>query len=395
MIEVQPLDICTQDLYSSYAYDYPMDSQETIFRYFNQEGVSSSNSSDYPNFPDKAKKLPRDSKGRFIKGYSYNPETQFKKGHIFKHTEETKRKLSIAHKGKKVSLETRRKQSEAKKRLFEIGKLNLPNTKGLKAWNLGIPHSENTRLLISQNIKRFYEKNPYRNIKNIFESWTPESLWVLGMLATDGWINRNGISFSGKEEDMKKIKIIFNGTQKILKNKTCHSFTVGNRLIMENMVNNINIPRKKSLILQYPNVPKDYESTRHFIRGVFDGDGCVSQQRIKTTKRIIPYVIASICSASEPFIKDCIELLSKFGVNSHFDKRKCKLTPNNIIKKANISYMYKLQITSKDILTFYEFLYKGVSDNILSNYKKDKFDKLLKEFNEANSVDYRKRQNGT
>ena len=33
MIEAQPLDIQSSDLYSSYSYDYPMELQQTIFRY--------------------------------------------------------------------------------------------------------------------------------------------------------------------------------------------------------------------------------------------------------------------------------------------------------------------------------------------------------------------------
>lgn len=48
MIQAQPLDICTQGLYSSWSYDYPMDSQINLFRYLNQSSHSSSNSSVSP-----------------------------------------------------------------------------------------------------------------------------------------------------------------------------------------------------------------------------------------------------------------------------------------------------------------------------------------------------------
>lgn len=44
----QPLDICTQGLYSSYSYDYFMDSQNNLFGYLNQSEHSSSNSSVNP-----------------------------------------------------------------------------------------------------------------------------------------------------------------------------------------------------------------------------------------------------------------------------------------------------------------------------------------------------------
>jgi len=85
------LDIHGQDLYTSYAYDYPMDLQKNLFSYSNQSEHSSSDSSVSPLI-DGAKKLPRDSNGRFINGYVYyvrNPhhKIKFKTDSFFRHKE--------------------------------------------------------------------------------------------------------------------------------------------------------------------------------------------------------------------------------------------------------------------------------------------------------------------
>lgn len=52
-------------------------------------------------------------------------------------TEETKRKISIANKGRKMTIAQRRRQSRTRKRLFREGKLTIPwaGTKGIVTWN--------------------------------------------------------------------------------------------------------------------------------------------------------------------------------------------------------------------------------------------------------------------
>jgi len=66
--------------------------------------------------------LKRD-KGRFVKGYHYSSETEFKKGQKMPKSEEHKRKIGLANKGK---------------------------LKGRIPWNKGIPHSEETKKKISE-----------------------------------------------------------------------------------------------------------------------------------------------------------------------------------------------------------------------------------------------------
>ena len=52
-------------------------------------------------------------------------------------TEETKRKISLANTGRKMTRAQRKKQSETRKRLFRQGKLKIPwaGTKGIMTWN--------------------------------------------------------------------------------------------------------------------------------------------------------------------------------------------------------------------------------------------------------------------
>ena len=58
-------------------------------------------------------------------------------------SEETKRKISQANKGRRPSAEQRRQQSETRKRLFAEGKLKIPwaGTQGQVTWNKKGPES--------------------------------------------------------------------------------------------------------------------------------------------------------------------------------------------------------------------------------------------------------------
>ena len=52
-------------------------------------------------------------------------------------SDETKKKISLANTGRKMTLAQRKKQSETRKRLFKQGKLKIPwaGTKGVMIWN--------------------------------------------------------------------------------------------------------------------------------------------------------------------------------------------------------------------------------------------------------------------
>jgi hypothetical protein len=58
-------------------------------------------------------------------------------------SEETKRKISLANKGRKLSAAARKRMSKAKKKLFKEGKLKIPwaGTKGVVTWNKIGPES--------------------------------------------------------------------------------------------------------------------------------------------------------------------------------------------------------------------------------------------------------------
>lgn len=90
------------------------------------------------------------------------------------------------------------------------------------------------------------------------------------------------------------------------------------------------------------------ELIRHFIRGVFDGDGCISvyycKPDIKWKKKERVRAYASICSETDTLLLEIQQVLKENNIKSSM----CKTTRDN---------MYVLTVPKSQIRKLYEFFY--------------------------------------
>jgi len=129
---------------------------------------------------------------------------------------------------------------------------------------------------------------------------------------------------------------------------------------------NLGCTNRKSLTLEFPYsdiVPTSY--IKHFIRGYFDGDGCISySERNYTDKRnnkdyIQKNIIASFVG-TESFLSSIILQLNKNSINF------------KINKKANCGKANEIRLTKHDDLkNLYVYLYTDAT--IYLSRKKEKF----------------------
>jgi len=120
--------------------------------------------------------------------------------------------------------------------------------------------------------------------------WTPERAWLLGFIFADGYVNKNGVHFQQKATDIE----ILENVRDIVKStllvrcysrldkrtlKTYHACRFG----MHSKKTAADVAalgafQAKSLVLKWPEtIPAEFVS--HFVRGYFDGDGCISFDR--------------------------------------------------------------------------------------------------------------------
>lgn len=120
----------------------------------------------------------------------------------------------------------------------------------------------------------------------------------------------------------------------------------------------------KELRLKLPEMPKKY--LRHFIRGYFDGDGCVVYGYFKRSDRNnkdYPYIQVCFAYANAKFLEKISKILSKnLGINAGY-----------LNKKEDHLYYSKL-----DSIKLFYYMYRGVSKEQYLERKYNKFKEALK-----------------
>lgn len=215
------------------------------------------------------------------------------------------------------------------------------------------------------NIPIINRQNEVKFNESIFDCIdTEEKAYWLGFIFADGYIasintgkkNKYGFELSLKIDDIDHL-IKFNQFMQHNKNniKTdsyrCR-WCVSNKHLWETL-NSYGCTPKKSLTLEFPKLEifKDRALIRHFIRGYFDGDGCISEDKIREIPLISVIGTVDVLSFIQNFIlKDDLILYQK---------------------QDNNNFTFVLQRTStKAMILLYSIYYKS---NIYLERKYQKF----------------------
>lgn len=255
-------------------------------------------------------------------GYINSPETRERIGEAQKGKkllEETKRKLSTVLKGRKkppFTEEHKRKISETLKgkpqpwntgekchfwrggmmekipvKCTICGKINLVR----KGWLMKriLPYkcrnccNKGKKRTLEYRLKSSLLHRKYSLDETFFEKIdSEEKAYWLGFLSGDGFItagNKIRLSLGIKDKrHLKKFKEAVKWTGKDYFHKDTNGLEVYFRsLKMMKDLARYSITQRKTFTIKFPNLPKSFE--RHFIRGVFDADGCICRS-VSTTR---------------------------------------------------------------------------------------------------------------
>jgi len=195
---------------------------------------------------------------------------------------------------------------------------------------------------------------------------TEDKAYFLGFIVADGCIdgNSNAISIIQKETDVLydfKKYIEFEGVIYTRSDKTASSIKISSHKTKMDL-ENLGIHSNKTMDVKYPKIPNHLEN--HFIRGVFDGDGCIS---LRTDNRDgSQRGQVNICSGSKDFINEYYDKLVKYANLSGKNKVRCPKGSNYYV----VDWGGLL-----DVEKIYEFLYKDA--NVYLERKKKTFDKVV------------------
>lgn len=281
------------------------------------------------------------------------------------------------------------------------------------ALNLHIPRPTLTRWfhhfrLPTQSCRRFTDKNltswlykigrlkkkpryegPDRRIQrtkagvnvDFFKKWSIEMAYVLGYFCADGGMFLNSgdskyIHFVSTDyELLNKVRYILKSKHKIAlkrkgnrKWKDTYILQIGSKEIYDSLKDLGLTPNKESRLV-LPNVPEKYY--RHFVRGYFDGDGCISYNFYRKSNNIIKkYMNQQVvfAAANKDFIKALSNKISEVAQVSF-----------SCLKSAKDRNSHYLTYYRKaDILRLFKFMYKDVNVSLYLNRKYKKFIKWLR-----------------
>lgn len=226
------------------------------------------------------------------------------------------------------------------------------------------------RQVLSEKFKEKYPEietlklpSKYNINSNSFNELNKDSAYWLGIMLTDGYVDKDYYSFElclKDKEHIEKFKKFLQSEHKINKkrvhinNKICTAWRVSikDRKICEDL-KRLNCTNNKSFDVRLPIIDDEYYSD--LIRGIFDGDGSVS-----SNKNIV------FCSTNKDFLQDIINILNKNNIKTG------KITQSRKL------YNVRISTKNNNLNRFFNFMYKESDESNRLNRKYEKFKNLLK-----------------
>lgn len=212
-----------------------------------------------------------------------------------------------------------------------------------------------SRSCSSEALRKYtFNRQYFENIE------TEEQAYWLGFLFADGGVTKYEVRFELKESDSRcvtKFKAALDADQPLYGAGTGF---VGLRLSSVHFSNSLIshgcVPRKSKIIRFPASVPP--QLSRHFIRGFFDGDGCISGPKGWGW---------SIYSSSRGFIQDLVSIVRAQGLSVTSDTTEVRTS-----RRLNLIRMYEyLYLDSTVFLERKHTKFKEGYDTLFARVRKD------------------------
>lgn len=254
--------------------------------------------------------------------------------------------------------------------------------------NFGITRHAIRKLLLkfSIPIKKTGRKVEYIANHNFFSTWSHEMAYCLGFIAADGhvWKNRPFLTIGISKEDKYILEYIVKNISpntKIRCSKNIVQINIHSEQIY-NDLNNLGIKHNKTKNLNIDfNIPDEFFGD--YLRGFFDGDGCIWVHKKHGQK---DYYYSNIVCMSEKFV-DAIHKKLSFG-----KKYKRKTVKGNDYFELKFNQiecirLFDIMYSNKDCFKLFRKYEKFLKIDIQYNKWSKEEDEILKMFfNDKNKL---------
>jgi len=234
----------------------------------------------------------------------------------------------------------------------------------ISKWGISERHYKNIILKFGGELKKIPIWCNF-NVDYFEKVDSEDKAYFLGFIVADGCVSEksNSIKIIQKETDILyefKKYIKFDGEVFTSKTKDISNITITSSKTKSDL-ENLGIHSNKTMVVKYPDIPDNLQN--HFMRGVFDGDGCITLRTDKRDNKQRGQV--NICSGSHDFIKEYYDKLVKFANLGGKNKIRCPKGTYYVVDWGSLS----------DVENIYKFLYK---DSIVYlKRKKETFDRVI------------------
>jgi len=229
---------------------------------------------------------------------------------------------------------------------------------------------------IRNNVGRTYNVN-----LDFFKTFSPEMAWVLGVIASDGHVKCTNKDFGVTSKDLsflEKVSDLLENERSIKKREysSCYNLDISSVEMVKDL-HNLGFYNNKSLNLEYPNIPQEFNS--HFIRGYFDGDGWFYKQKTQHSTGLEKGQIGLV-TGSESFANSLVEILRNQKLNPRLKVReRGHVTfPSGVESYRHETYIIRL--TGYSVAWFYKFIYEESKEYMRLNRKYNKYSEWYNKF---------------
>lgn len=195
---------------------------------------------------------------------------------------------------------------------------------------------------------------------DFFKSWSSQMAYVLGYAFADGslidsepsrtcYLRFHSVDHDILKEIAKTLcykgKILYRKPRtikkgpKFYKAKICHYISIGSRIIYHDLIK-LGLTCKKSLNAIFPSVPQNF--LPHFVRGYFDGDGCVNVSREGKRLQVV------FTSGSKDFL---------FTLSERLASSPLSIEEKNVVMSTQ---SFQLRYSTQEAVRVLEFMYKDL-----------------------------------
>jgi len=203
--------------------------------------------------------------------------------------------------------------------------------------------------------------------QNFFSTWSPEMFYVLGWIYSDGCIdNEDRVRIGTKDKYiLENIKKMMGSSHQLTVNKRTELYQL--ELISKKMyrdLSNFGLHPRKSLTITFPSVQNKY--LRHFVRGEFEGDGCVWIERYNGEKA--PNIFIEFYSGSKRFLE---------GLNQAISSNTNITLKNLYHKKSERGQCNVLKYSGCNSYELFNFMYEDVPEYMILKRKYERFNNFF------------------